>query len=114
MIPNNAQSGMARIIKTGDFRIDLEARTVWVCDRQLELSSEEFDLLVFLTGHPTSVITPHTTLSTRCGENLVRRAEILHVLPALRSKIEARVNSGHYIRTEPWLVCRFSSTVKSN
>jgi DNA-binding response OmpR family regulator len=105
---------MAKIIKTGDFRIDLEARTVRVCDRELELSSEEFDLLVFLAGHPTSVITPHTTLSTRCGENSVRRAEVLHVLPALQSKIEARVRGGHYIRTEPLLVCRFNSTVKSN
>jgi len=105
---------MTRIIKTGDFRIDLEARTVWVCDRELQLSSEEFDLLVFLAGHPTSVITAHTTLSTRCGENLVRRAGVLQVLPALQKKIEASVSGGHYIRTEPMLVCRFNSTVKSN
>lgn len=104
---------MAQIIKTGDFHIDLGARTARVRDRELDLSSEEFDLLVFLVGHPSSIITPHTMLSTRCGENRVRRAEVLHVLRSLRSKIEAGVDGGHYLRTEPWVAYRFNSTVKT-
>jgi DNA-binding response OmpR family regulator len=112
-IAERRQMGMAQIIETGDFRIDLGTRTVRVRDRQLDLSSEEFDLLVFLVGHPSSIITPHTMLSTRSGDNRVRRAEVFHVLLSLRNKIEAGVGGGHYIRTEPWVAYRFHSTVKS-
>ena len=105
---------MAEIIKTGDFQIDLGSRTVRVRDRELELSSEEFDLLLFLVGHPSSIITPHTMLSTRCGQNRVRRAAAVQVLLSLRSKIETGVEGGHYLRTEPWVAYRFNSTVKSS
>jgi DNA-binding response OmpR family regulator len=102
----------AHIIETDDFRIDLGARTVRVRDRELDLSSEEFDLLVFLVGHPNSIITPHTALSTKGSENRVRRAEVLRVLLSLQKKIETRVDGGHYIRTEPWVVYRFNSALR--
>ncbi len=53
----------AAVIETGDFRIDLAARTVIVRGRELRLSSEEFNLLLFLTSHPKKMATPATVLS---------------------------------------------------
>lgn len=96
----------SEIIETGDFVIDLGTRQVKVRSQQLELSDEEFELLVFLVGHPTSIITPQTRLSTRWGRNLIHQAEVLGVLTQLRKKLES-VGCSNYIRTEPWIVYRF-------
>ena len=46
------------IIECGDFKFDLTRRTVAVRDRELDRTSEEVDVLVFLAGHPQSLITP--------------------------------------------------------
>jgi DNA-binding response OmpR family regulator len=94
------------IIQAGDFRINVETREVSVREHKLPLSNDEFELLVFLVGHPTSIITPHTRLSTRWGRTLVHQAEVFRVLSQLRKKLEA-VGYSHYIRTEPWVVYRF-------
>ena len=48
------------IIESGDFKIDLDGRTVTLCDQELQLTSEEFDVLVFLASHPQSLVTPRT------------------------------------------------------
>ena len=95
------------LIETGDFRIDLRTHEVMVRDQEVQLDSEEFDMLVFLTGHPRRVVTPRTLLSTRWGDHKVRQAEFLRVLTSLRKKIEAVGGTAHYIRTEPWVFYRF-------
>lgn len=48
------------MIESGDFKIDLDGRTVTLCDQELQLTSEEFDVLVFLASHPQSLVTPRT------------------------------------------------------
>ncbi len=95
----------AAVIETGDFRIDLAARTVIVRGRELRLSSEEFNLLLFLTSHPKKMVTPATVLSTNWPDQGVRHADFCHVLLSLRKRLaEAGAN---YLRTEPWIVYRF-------
>ena len=96
-----------RTMSIGDFRIDLQSREVWVRGKRLELERQEFDMLVFLTGHRSRLVTSRTLLSTRWKEHEVRRADFLHVLASLRTKIEAAGGSRHYIRTEPWVFYRF-------
>ena len=95
------------VIATGDFRIDLRSRQVFVREVPVPLDREEFDMLVFLTGHPRRVITPHTLLSTRWKDHEIRRADFLRVLTSLRRKIEAVAGPQNYIRTEPWIYYRF-------
>lgn len=94
------------ILESGDFRLDLGTRQARVRGQELQLSDEEFELLVFLVGHPTSIITPHTQLNTRWGRKPVHQADVLRVLTQLRQKLES-VGCSHYIRTEPWIVYRF-------
>ncbi|HVO81027.1 MAG TPA: winged helix-turn-helix domain-containing protein [Terriglobales bacterium] len=98
------------VIDTGDFHIDLQAHQVTVRGRQIELTSEEFDMLVFLAGHPRRVVTPSTQLNTRWGEHEVRQTQFLRVLTALRQKIEAAAGRAGYIRTEPWVFYRFDTS----
>jgi DNA-binding response OmpR family regulator len=97
------ESGM---LKTGDFQIDLDRHMVLVRGQRLNLSAEEFDLLVFLVMHQKRIVTSQTTLSTHWGEDRVRQARFLQVLLTLKKKLEA-LGAAHYIRTEPMVVYRF-------
>ena len=101
---NVSSTGM---IKSGDFHIDIDKRTVTLRGQQLELTSEEFDVLVFLAGHPQRLVTPHTMLATRWTANRPRQTEFLRVLISLREKLDAVGPGKHYLRTEPWVIYRF-------
>jgi DNA-binding response OmpR family regulator len=95
------------IIQSGDFKIDLRCRQAALRDHDLELTSEEFDVLVFLMRHHQSVVTSHTLLATNAGEKQFRRTEFLRVLLSLRNKLVAAGDGVHYLRTEPWVIYRF-------
>ncbi|MFI5118539.1 MAG: transcriptional regulator [Terriglobales bacterium] len=95
------------LVEVGDFRIDLDNRSVRIRDRELSLSPEEFDLLVFMAAHPKRIITSHTKLSTLCGNHQVRQVEMLPTLLSLRKKLQTVADGSRYIRTEPWICYRF-------
>jgi two-component system, OmpR family, KDP operon response regulator KdpE len=105
------EDSMSGTIESGDFRIDLAQRSVCLRGRELPLTSEEFEVLVFLAGHPQSLVTPRTMLATSGSAQRVRQAEFLKGLISLHSKLDAAADQGkHYIRTEPWVVYRFDPT----
>ena len=97
----------AELIQAGDFRIDLRSREVTVRGKEVQLTQEELDLLVFLTTHPKKLITPSTRLVTRARADRVRQTQFLRVLLQLSRKVEPDTGSHHYIRTEPWVFYRF-------
>ena len=104
------ESNQPRIIEAGDFVIDLEQHTTRVRGHDLRLTPAEFDLLVFLVGHRRKVVTPRTLLVTRWTPREVHREDFLPVLQSLRRKLEEEIPTQHYLRTEPWLLCRFEPT----
>lgn len=105
--PPSGSETRQEIIEAGDFRIDLRSHQVLVRGEELRLSSEEFDMLVFLALHPRRIVTPRTLLSTRWVGHEVRQADFLRVLNSLRGKIESVSSGARYIRTEPWVFYRF-------
>lgn len=100
-------AGGERVVTTGDFRLDLGSHHVTVRGQELRLDEEEFEMLVFLAGHHTNIITPQTRLTTRWGREHIRQSDFLRVLANLQRKLESISGGARYIRTEPWLVCRF-------
>ncbi len=98
------------MIESGDFKIDLAARTVTLRGEDLSLTVEEFDVLVFLAGHSQRVVTPHTMLATSWTANGLRQTEFLRVLMALRKKLDVAGHGKHYLKTEPWVIYRFDPT----
>lgn len=56
------------MIESGDFKIDLAGRMVTLGGQELRLTSEEFDVLVFLASHPQSLV-------TRCWRQIGRRMD---------------------------------------
>jgi DNA-binding response OmpR family regulator len=100
------QSG--KIIETGDFRLDLSRRVAAVRGKELSLTTAEFDVLLFLTSHPTNVVTSSTTLITNWDGRELRKAEFLHILLSLCQKITATCGANGYLNTESVVFCRFN------
>ena len=101
------------VIRFGEFTIDIDERIVTLCGEELLLTSEEFDVLVFLTDHPQRLVTPRTMLATPGTANGVRKTEFLRALISLRKKLDAAGPGKHYLRTEPWIIYRFDPTSSS-
>jgi two-component system KDP operon response regulator KdpE len=99
--------GDIETIAAGDFRIDLGNRTATLRGRPLQLTGEEFDLLMFLIDHPRKLVTQQTRLATNWAGHGLRQTEFLRVLLSLRKKLDSESSSQHYIRTEPWVFYRF-------
>src|ERR1700731_4702922 len=101
---------LRNVIESGDFRIDVGSRTVSLCGEELELSSEEFEVLVYVINHPQRLITANTVLATSWTKNRPKQTEFLRVMLSLRKKLDAAAPGKHYLRTEPWVVYRFDPT----
>jgi DNA-binding response OmpR family regulator len=95
------------VIEVGDFRIDTAERTATLRGQELPLTTQEFDVLVFLTGHPQRLVTPHTVLATSWTSDGFQQTKFLKGLLSLRKKLDALAADKQYLRTEPWVIYRF-------
>lgn len=100
-------------IQLGDFKIDLDERLVTLRDHELRVTSEEFDVLVFLASHPRSLVTPQTMLARSSTANRLGQTKFLTTLISLRKKLDAAGHGKHYLQTEPWVIYRFDPTASS-
>ena len=95
-------------IQSGDFEIDLDARSVKVAGREVHLTPKEFDLLLYLAKHQGKVVTHRKLLAEIWGPNSTEQPEYLRVFVGqLRKKIEVDPSSPKYLMTEPWVGYRF-------
>lgn len=103
--PDTESAG--EVLEIGDFRIDTRRHTATLRGEPLELTGEEFDVLVFLTSNPQRVITPQTTLATNWTGTRTQQTQFLKGLLSLRKKLEMAAAGQQYLRTEPWVIYRF-------
>ena len=104
---------VTRRIRFGDFNVDLDERIVTVRDQELGLTSEEFDVLVFVASHPRSLVMPQTMLARSSTANHLGQTKFLTTLVSLRKKLDAAGHGKHYLHTEPWVIYRFDPTASS-
>jgi two-component system KDP operon response regulator KdpE len=98
----------ATVIDLGDFRLDLEVRSVVVKGVEVHLTPKEYDLMVYLVSHSGKVLTHRTLLAAVWGEESVEQTEYLRVfIGQLRKKIEPNPATPVYIVTDPWIGYRF-------
>jgi two-component system KDP operon response regulator KdpE len=95
------------IIEVGDFRLEVAERVVTVRGEELSLTAEEFDVLLYLIGHPQRCVTPRTVLATSWTRDGLHQTEFLKALLSLRKKLDTVVAGNQYLRTEPWVIYRF-------
>ena len=105
-----ADDAASSTLETGDFRLDLQARTVSIQEREIHLTPKEFELLAHLVRHAGKVLTHRALLAAIWGGNYVEQTEYLRVfIGQLRKKIESDPSTPRYIVTEPWVGYRFNS-----
>ena len=96
------------VIAAGDFRMDLDSRSVSVAGNEIHLTPKEFELLAFLARHAGKVVTHRALLAAVWGPNNTEQPEYLRVFVGqLRKKIEPDSSSPKYLLTEPWVGYRF-------
>jgi two-component system KDP operon response regulator KdpE len=101
---------LVKILQTGDFQVDLEARIVKARGEELHLTPKEYDLLVYLIRHSNKVLTHRSLLGAVWGGDYVEQTEYLRVfIGQLRKKIEPDPAKPRYILTEPWVGYRFNA-----
>jgi two-component system, OmpR family, KDP operon response regulator KdpE len=98
------------LIEAGDFRIDLQAHSITVKEKEIHLTPKEFELLTYLVKNTGKVITHRTLLAAIWGGNFTEQTEYLRVfIGQLRKKIEPDPSKPKYILTEPWIGYRFNA-----
>lgn len=108
--PDTTEDELA-LLEDGDFLIDQSKREVKVRGLDVHLTPKEFDLLVFFFHNRDKVVTHRSILTAIWGGNFTEQTEYLRVFVGqLRKKIEQNPSQPRYIRTEPWVGYRFSST----
>jgi two-component system KDP operon response regulator KdpE len=96
------------VLEVGDFRLDLEKRSVAVGGTEVHLTPKEYDLMLYLVSHPGKVLTHRTLLAAVWGGESIEQTEYLRVFVGqLRKKIEPEPSAPRYILTEPWIGYRF-------
>ncbi|MCA1632615.1 MAG: response regulator transcription factor [Acidobacteria bacterium] len=99
---------VSTVLEIGNFRLDLENRSVALSGREAHLTPKEYDLLVYLVSHPGKVLTHRTLLAAIWGGESVEQTEYLRVFVGqLRKKVEPEPAAPRYILTEPWIGYRF-------
>jgi DNA-binding response OmpR family regulator len=104
--------GLKGRVQLGDFNINLDQRTVTLRNLELRLTSEEFDVLLFLASHPRSLVTPQPAMATSSTANQ-RSPRFLRALISLRKKLDAAGPGNHYLRTEPLVIYSFDPAAHS-
>jgi len=93
----------------GDFRIDVDARRVYVRGRCVRLTPKEFDLFVYLARRPNRVIEHRRLLEAVWGDMADEHPEYLRVfMGQLRKKLEPNPSMPRHLATEPWVGYRFN------
>jgi len=99
------------IIEIGPFRLDRSARRVFHHDRQLELTSTEFNLLEFFLTHPGRAYSRDQLLESVWGEQrfVTPRTVDVHIR-RLREQIEEQPDSPRYLTTVRGFGYRFEES----
>jgi len=96
-------------IECGDLTIHTAERIATLRSLELQLTSEEFDVLLFLATHPRGFVTQRTILTTASSVGKLRQAEFLRHLVSLRNKLNAMGTERPHLRTEVWVMYRLDS-----
>jgi two-component system KDP operon response regulator KdpE len=89
------------VVQTGELRVDLGARRVFVAEREVRLTRTEYKLLAMLAKHPGKVVTHRQLLKEIWGPHAVDHTHYLRVyMGQLRHKIEKEPAQPRYLVTE--------------
>ncbi len=87
---------------SGDLRVDLANRLVFLGDTEIHLTPTEYKLLTTLVRHAGKVLTHRMLLKEVWGPNVVEHTHYVHVyMTQLRHKVERDPTRPRHLLTEP-------------
>ena len=90
-----------RLITSGDMKIDLDSRRVFISDKEVNLTAKEFDLLELLAMNPNKVYSRDNLLNIVWGYEYPGDARTVDVhIRRLREKIETNPSDPKYVYTK--------------
>ncbi|AMY09036.1 KDP operon transcriptional regulatory protein KdpE [Luteitalea pratensis] len=101
----------AGTFQAGGLVIDFDRNRVVRDEVEIRLTPKEFELLTLLARNHDRVLTHRAILKAIWGANAVEQPEHLWTLMSqLRKKVEPDPSQPRYLRSEPWVGYRFSTT----
>lgn len=89
------------VIEVGDLHMDLENRRVLLADKEVNLTSKEFELLELLATHPGKVYSRASLLQMVWGKEYPGDVRTVDVhIRRLREKIEQNASEPRYVQTK--------------
>lgn len=97
---NQPQRARAQVLQFGDLRIDPTAHVVQIKEQSIELTSTEFDLLLFLARHPRQVFTKEQLMEKvwRYDQPIDANTVYVH-MRRLRQKVERDTKNPLWLHT---------------
>ena len=86
-------------MQSGRIRVDIQARKVYVDDKEIELKNKEFKLFLYLYKHPNAVITKDELFANVWGDAFFSDGTLNVHIRKLREKIEKDANNPEIIKT---------------
>jgi two-component system phosphate regulon response regulator PhoB len=100
------------VTEMGPFRLDRTARRVFLADREITLTSTEFNLLEYFLAHPGRAYSREQLLEAVWGEsrNVTPRTVDVHIR-RLREQIEEQPDNPRHLTTVRGFGYRFEEAV---
>lgn len=97
----SSESAQGEVFRTGNLRVDLQKRLVWVDEAEVHLTPIQYRLLSVLAKHAGKVLTHRQILKEVWGPAYVEHAHYLRIyMSQLRQKLEADPTQPRYLLTE--------------
>ena len=91
----------SNVIKAGDMKIDCDSRSLYIADKEINLTAKEFDLLEILAVNPGKVYSRDNLLKAVWGQDYTGDARTVDVhMRRLREKIENNPSEPKYVHTK--------------
>ena len=95
------EAANSRMITSGDMRIDLDSRRVFIGEKEVNLTAKEFDLLELLAKNPDKVYSREKLFNLVWGYEYPGDARTVDVhIRRLREKIEKHPSDPKYVYTK--------------
>lgn len=99
--PTNGSDSSKREIRIGSLYLDINNRRCFICDREYNLTSKEFEILALLTGNSGQIYSREKLLTLVWGSEYPGDARTVDVhVRRLREKIEPNPGEPIYIHTK--------------
>lgn len=97
----SVSSSESNVLQFKELKLDLDSRSLYIEDTEINLTAREFNLLELMAKHPNKVYTREDLLREAWGNKFPGDARTVDVhIRRLREKIEKDPGNPHYVHTK--------------